>query len=237
MTILSRSRQPLLTVLGALLSLLPAARAQVSFDIAPYVGFSVPLRSMFVEKPPVSQPFDQYGTGATVALQKTIAVGTHLTVWPARRFGLEATFGYAPSGVTMGCRSLAGGCNQGHVVTASAKVVVPLSAAGSLRSFYVGAGVGLVDLGGPAYEGLAVATSGAGTVAAGWERKSASAWSVRIEAEDYVFLPHFQENSCSTNWAVCRVIFYGWGQQLQHGVILSIGLVFHSRGPQRYDAR
>jgi hypothetical protein len=98
MTILSRSRRPLLTTLGALPSLLPAARVQVSFDMSPYVGFSVPLRSMFVQRPPVQVPYDKYGTGATVAPQKTIAVGTHLRVGPARRFGLEATFGYAPAG-------------------------------------------------------------------------------------------------------------------------------------------
>jgi hypothetical protein len=99
-----------------------------------------------------------------------------------------------------------GGCNQGHVVTASAKVVVPLIAVGSLRSFYLGAGVGLVTLGGRAYEGLVVARSGAGTVGAGWERKSASAWSLRIEAEDYVFRPHFYLDSCDASWGVCRVI-------------------------------
>src|SRR5258708_33256770 len=87
--------------------------------------------------------------GQPVALQKTIALGSHLTVWPARRFGIEATFAYAPSGVTMACR--VPDCNAGHAVTASARIVVPAIGVTSSRCFYLGAGVGLVALGGTAY--------------------------------------------------------------------------------------
>lgn len=79
-----------------MLSLVRATSAQVSFEISPYAGLSVPLRSMFVQNIPVQVPYDQYGTGATVALKKTIAVGGHLTVWAVRRFGIETTLGYAP---------------------------------------------------------------------------------------------------------------------------------------------
>src|SRR5260370_30640185 len=91
-----------------MVSLLPAARAKVSYDISPYAGLFVPLRSMFVCGRPAcgwdgaTAPTPQPGQG--VALQKTIAVGGRVTVWPARRFRIEATFGDAPRGVTIRCR-------------------------------------------------------------------------------------------------------------------------------------
>src|SRR5881396_3006792 len=94
--------------------------------------------------------------------QATIALGGRLTVWPTRPFGVEATFGYAPSGVTMGCR--VSDCNAGHVVTGSAKVVVRPIGADSPRSFRVGGGIGIIGLGGTAYDGVATAASVAGTV-------------------------------------------------------------------------
>lgn len=218
-----------MTTLSALLSLLPNARAQVPLDISPYAGSFVPIRSMFVQNNPLV-PWDGYGTGTTVALQKTIAVGGRLTVWPERRFGIEATFGYAPSGFTgLGCRVPA--CNEGHVVTASAKVVVPLIGVTSRRSFYLGGGVGLVDLGGRAYNGVAVTTSVAGIVGAGVELKVASGGAVRIEADDYLFRPRFRFESCDQSDGVCRVL--SWKQPFQHAVILSIGWVFRGGGSRR----
>src|SRR5260370_40829400 len=103
-----------------MVSLLPAARAKVSYDISPYAGLFVPLRSMFVCGRPAcgwdgaTAPTPQPGQG--VALQKTIAVGGRVTGWPARRFGIEAAFGYAPSGGTIGCRGA--DCNAGSAVMA-----------------------------------------------------------------------------------------------------------------------
>jgi hypothetical protein len=175
-------------------------------------------------------PTPQPGQG--VALQKTIAVGGRVTVWPARRFGIEATFGYAPSGVTIGCR--VPDCNAGNAVMASARVVVPVIGVTSARSFYLGAGVGLVALGGTAYEGVAGTTSIRPTVGGGVELKVASARSVRIEADVYLFRPHFRLEACDASWGICRVLppnNTGWNQQFQHTVILSIGWVF--RGSRR----
>jgi hypothetical protein len=132
MTTPLRSRRPLLITLGAMLSLLPPTRAQVPFDISPYAALYAPLGSMFVPGNcgghPCGYPIGggEVPLGQTVALQKTIALGSHLTVWPTRRWGIEATFAYAPSGVTMACR--VPDCNAGHAVTASARVVVPVIA-------------------------------------------------------------------------------------------------------------
>lgn len=216
------SRQPLLITLGAMLSLLPATSAQVLFDVSPYAGFYLPLGSMFVWTGP--QPYgDQWGNGSTVALQKASAFGSHLTVWPVERFGIEATIGYAPSGVTWRCR--VGGCGDGHAVTASAKAVA-LIGGPSRRSFYLGGGVGGVALGGYAYEGVAGTTSVAGTMGAGVELMAASAAPVRIEAEVYLFRPPFRLETCNASNAVCRLLVPSWKQQFQHAVILSIGWVF-----------
>jgi hypothetical protein len=177
--------------------------------------------------------------GQTVALQKTIAIGSHLTVWPTGRWGIEATFAYAPSGVTMACR--VPDCNAGHAVTASARVVVPVIGVTSSRSFYLGAGVGLVALGGTAYEGVAGTTSISPTVGAGVELKFASARSVRIEAEVYVFRPPFRLESCDASNGVCRVLSPPntfspntfWTEQFQHTLILSVGWVFRGGGPRQ----
>src|SRR5713226_6019008 len=224
MTTPLRSRQPLLITLGAMLSLLPPTRAQVPFDISPFAGLYAPLGSMFVCG---GYPCGYSNGGVpvppaqTIAPQKTIALGSHLTVWPTRRLGIEATFAYAPSGVTMACRVPA--CNAGDAVTASATVVVPVIGVTSARSFYLGAGVGLVALGGNAYEGVAGTTTISPTVGAGVELKVASARSVRIEAEVYLFRPPFRLESCDASWGVCRVLRpagsfspnTGWTEQFQ----------------------
>jgi hypothetical protein len=233
------SPRPLLTTLGAMLSLVPAARAQVSFDISPFASLYAPLGSMFVPGNCGGSPCGYANGGSpvplgqTVALQKTIALGGHLTAWPTgRRWGIEATFAYAPSGVTMACR--VPDCNAGHAVTASARVVVPVIGVTPARSFYLGAGIGLVALGGTAYEGVAGTTSISPTVGAGVELKLAAERSVRIEAEDYLFRPPFQFESCDASWGVCRVLppNTGWTQQFQHTLILSVGWVFRGGGPR-----
>jgi hypothetical protein len=239
MTTALPSPRPLLTTLGAMLSLVPAARAQVPFDISPYAGLYAPLGSMFVPGNCGGSPClyanggSPVPSGQTVALQKTIALGGHLTAWPTgRRWGIEATFAYAPSGVTMACR--VPDCNAGHAVTASARVVVPVIGVTSARSFYLGAGVGLVALGGAAYKGVAGTTSISPTVGAGVELKVASARSVRIEAEDYFFRPSFRFESCDASDGVCRVLppNPGWTQQFQHTLFLSVGWVFRGGGPR-----
>ena len=245
------SRRRLLTTLAAMLSLLPASRAQgqaapkgplgipsMPYDISVYAGLFAPLGSMFVPGNCGGYPCGYANGGSpaplgqTVALQTTIAVGSHVTVWPVTRFGIEASFAYAPSGVTMACRVSA--CNAGHVVIASAKVVVPLIGAPSRRSFYLGGGVALVGLGGNAYEGVAGTTSVARTVGAGLELWAKSAAPVRIAAEVYLFRPPFRLESCDASYGICRVLppNGGWTQQSQHTVILSVGWVVRGGGPR-----
>jgi opacity protein-like surface antigen len=235
-------RPPIRSLFAVIVLLLGAwatARAQVSFDISPYASLYAPLGSMFVPGNCGGSPCGYANGGSpvplgqTVALQKTIALGGHLTAWPTgRSWGIEATVAYAPSGVTMACR--VPDCNAGHAVTASARVVVPVIGVTSARSFYLGAGVGLVALGGTAYKGVAGTTSISPTVGAGVELKVASARSVRIEAEDYFFRPSFRFESCDASDGVCRVLppNTGWTQQFQHTLILSVGWVFRGGGPR-----
>jgi hypothetical protein len=235
-------RPPIRSLFAVIVLLLGAsatARAQVSFDISPFASLYAPLGSMFVPGNCGGSPCGYANGGSavplgqTIALLKTIALGGHLTAWPTgRRWGIEATFAYAPSGVTMACR--VPDCNAGHAVTASARVVVPVIGVTPARSFYLGAGIGLVALGGTAYEGVAGTTSISPTVGAGVELKLASARAVRIEAEDYLFRPPFQFESCDASWGVCRVLppNTGWTQQFQHTLILSVGWVFRGGGPR-----
>src|SRR5207249_11103456 len=151
-------------------------------------------------------------------------VGGRLTVWRTRPFGVEATFGYAPSGVSMGCR--VSDCNAGHVVTGSAKVVVRPIGADSPRSFRVGGGIGIIGLGGTAYDGVATAASVAGTVGAGVTVKLGRSRSVRLEAEEYWFRPHLRA-LIPTSGSDPQI---PWKQLFQNVLILSIGLMFFRTG-------
>src|SRR5260370_38551750 len=98
-----RSGQTLLIPLGAMLSLLPATRAQVPFDISPYAGLYAPLGSLFVPgncggascRYPIGGGAGQLGQ--TVALQQTMALRTHQKIGPPRPWGVEGTVASASS--------------------------------------------------------------------------------------------------------------------------------------------
>ncbi len=219
------SRRPAVAALAAMVALLPGATAQVTFEVAPYAGLYVPLGSMLRPAPP-SQVFTNTYSGpvTSVTQRTTVALGGHVTAWLAPRLGLDGTLSYAPSGVNFGS------LNDGSVMTGSAKlVVVPLTFLGVLSAFHVGGGIGFVDHGGTAYEGVGGATSAAPTVGAGIAVRVGGSRALRIDAEDSWFRPHlYLQNGCIHVNAVCRALQQPNTPGFQHDVILSIGVAFRN---------
>jgi hypothetical protein len=209
--------------LAAIITLLPGATAQVTFEVAPYAGVYVPLGSMLRPSPPSQEFTNNYGPAVTSVAQRTThALGGHVTAWLASHLGVEGTVSYAPSGVNIGAVS------DGRVMTGSAKlVVVPLTFLGGLFTFHVSGGVGFVDHGGAAYEAVGGATSAAPTVGAGITVKVADSRLLRIDAEDAWFRPHlYLQSGCIHVDAVCRALQQPNTPGFQHDMILSVGLAF-----------
>lgn len=179
------SRCPVVAALGAIITLMPRATEQVTFEVAPYAGVCVPLGSMLRPSPPSQVFIGQTGVVTLVAQCKTVALGGHVTAWLAPRLGVEGTAGYAPSGVNVGA------LNDGHVMMGSGRlVVVPLTFLGVLSSFHISGGVGIVNHGGAAYDGVGGATRAAPTVGVGVAVRVGDSRLLRIDVEDAWFRPH-----------------------------------------------
>lgn len=215
--------RPVVAALATIITLLPEATAQVTFEVAPYVGLYLPLGSMLRPSPP-SQYFFDFGFPKTsVRQQSQVALGGRVTTWLARRLGLEGTWSYARSGVNFGAN------NEGYVMAESARLMlVPLTFLG-VRSFHVGGGVGIVDHGGTAYEGVLGGTSVAPTVSAGIAVEMGPSQLLQIDAQDAWFRPHLRQQSsypCTRYYAVCKALQQSTMPGFQHDVILSFGLAF-----------
>lgn len=209
------------TALGAIVTLPLAVPAQVSYEVAPYVGLYLPLGAMLQPVPP-SPGFS--GSGQTVTQRTTLALGGHVTAWLSHRVGLEGSWMYAPSGVDMTCGDPNGCPRGGRVLGGSVKVVVPLTFVSILRAVHVGGGIGVVDHGGPAYNDVAGTTSAAPTVGAGVALKVAGPMLLRVDAEDSWFRPQLGVQGCIHVDAVCRAV-QGSVPGVQHDLILSVGLL------------
>lgn len=228
--------------LAAIVTVSPGAMAQVTFEVAPYAGLYLPLGSMLLPRPPAQAIYGHSGPVNSIAQVKTVALGAHVTAWLAPRLGIEGTFSYAPSGITYTCRN--NNCTDGHVMTGSMKVLVPLTVVPSLPPLRVGGGIAVVNHGGPAYDYVAGTTSVAGTVSIGTTVKAGGSGYLRIDAQDFLFRPHLSLSDngyChATNNGVCAAILT---QQpipgFQHDVIISIGLAFRdwSRTPKERAPR
>jgi hypothetical protein len=193
----------------------------VSYEVAPYVGLYLPLGAVLQPLPP-SPGFS--GSGQTVTQRTSLALGGRVTAWLSHRVGLEGTLSYAPSGVNMTCYG--NGCaRDGQVLVGSVKVVMPLTFVGILRAVHVGAGVGVVDHGGPAYVHVVGTTIAAPTVGAGVALTVAGSTLLRVDAEDSWFRRQLGDQGCVHVDAVCRAVQSSMPGS-QHDLILSVGLAF-----------
>lgn len=165
----------------------------------------------------------------------SVSLGSRLTVWLPGRVGIEFTVNYAPSDVKgIGAYSGAfAGPTAAHVMAGSAKALVRQGSPDATPAFHVGGGVGIVDYGGPAYSFGDLQSGHAsfsGIVTGGATFGLSSSLAMRLDAEDYVFIAHFQ---CSYNYqdrGVCAAVNQG-GQnsssKLQNDLVLSLGLAIH----------
>jgi hypothetical protein len=139
-------------ILGGLIH--GSADAQIRLDVGPLVAYYAPLGTFQPEQVHSTalpgRPSDLSG----------IALGGHVTVWPAQRFGVQLQAASASS------KAFGGGYTPGgyfpsqsaEVVTASVEVLFNLVSPRQKDRLWVGAGPGLVEHGGAAYAGVSAPT-------------------------------------------------------------------------------
>jgi len=135
-------------ILGGLIH--GSADAQIHLDVGPFVAYYAPLGTF--------QPEQVHSTSlpGSPSDLRGIALGGHLTVWPAERFGVQLQAASASS------EPLGGGFTPGgyfpsqsaDVVTASAEVLFNVVSPRQKDRLWVGVGPGLVEHGGAAYAGV-----------------------------------------------------------------------------------
>jgi len=195
--------------LGAVFVVTSAAAAQVALELAPYAGVYIPTQPLVDGFPSCCH------LEASLKQNPSVTLGGRLTVWWASRLGLEGTFAYSPSGVSVGGFTQPVADSSAHVTTVSVRMVVRMSPTGGSPWFRQGGGIGGVFLGGGAYESVGGLGRFAGVVSAGTAFKlgrGASALSLRLDAEEYLSAARLDAISGSTPChlhyllSVCEVI-------------------------------
>jgi hypothetical protein len=180
--------------------------AQVRQDFVPYAGLYLPTQKVV--------------NSASYSLsQKTnVILGFRVTAWLSNRMGIEATFGYSPSGVREEIAT-ATADTSAFVITASAKAVVLESPPGAPTSFHFGVGVCLVNYGGAAYSDAHGTSRLGGTMGEGVALKMDSSLALRLDAELYLFKAQFNDGSGTPTTH----------SQFQNDFVLSVGLAVSLR--------
>ncbi|HVH32269.1 MAG TPA: hypothetical protein VNA31_11510 [bacterium] len=187
--------------------------------VAPFAGQYVPTGDL------------ASGGGNTMKQARSVVIGTRLSVWLRAYWGIEGTVSYAPSRLLISN----GATYPGYVLAASAKALFRLGAPQARARFHVGGGLGLVRYGGDAYLWYGSTSTGHGGSATffsgianvGYTFQLTRSMALRVDAEDYVFAPHF--DTCSRGVSgVCYVVWPGGATtSLQHQLAWSVGVVFH----------
>ena len=215
--------------LGAVVVVASAAAAQVDLKLVPYAGVYIPTQPLMDRFAPCCN------LQASLKQNTSVTLGGRLTVWWASRLGLEGTFGYSPSGVSVGGFTVPVADSSAHVTTVSVRMVVRMSPTGGSPSFRLGGGIGGVFLRGGAYESVGGLDRFAEVLSAGTAfqlGRGARALSVRLDAEDYLSAARLDAISGSTPChlhtllTVCEVIAATTSptRQFTNDLVLSVGL-------------
>lgn len=229
--------------------------AQTQFEIAPYVGHYAPLSILGIGVN-AGYPAGQVGSRDTVGHQSSATRGVRVTWWSPGHVGIEASFGYAPSSLWsrfwwLGCRTSPGlpvgvvnppvECGDlletpvypAHVSTVSAKALLRVPLPWGRGRLHVGAGLGAVGHGGPAYHAdtyngprtfLGVIASVGGVI------KLVGPVGMRFDAEDFWYSAHL--GPCTRTGpgygGVCDAFGNAAGRtsgpQLQRDLVFTLGL-------------
>ena len=217
--------------LSLVFALPSAGSAQVNLEFVPYAGVYLPTQTLV-------------DNGQLSLKQKAaVTLGGRLTLWWSR-LGAEATIGYSPSDVSAATIQLRDG--SAHVITASARALVRISATGGGSPWLrLGGGVGFVARGGGAYsEWRTTLTSVCGTSRFAGVMSATAGFTLgrgglalRVDAENYMYPAGLYVNGespgCGGSQSQCR----GWGNQVcniieavsptnkfQDDLVLSVGL-------------
>ena len=232
----------LFAALPLVFALPSAGAAQVNVEFAPYAGVYLPTQNL-VDHPPPGNVWG-YSTQLSLKQKAGVTLGGRLTLWWRSRLGAEATLGYSPSDLSAATIQLRDG--SAHVITASARALVRISATGGGSPWLrLGGGVGFVSRAGGAYsESRTTLTSVCGTSRFAGVMSATAGFTLgrgglalRVDAENYMYPAGLYVNGespgCGGSQSQCR----GWGNQVcniieavsptnkfQYDLILSVGL-------------
>ncbi len=200
--------------LFVLLAWAPPAFAQdADFEFVPVLGVYSPLTTLRG-----IVPADSGTTTVRLTQQAGPAFGARGTFWLAGPVGLEGSFLYALSDaqVTLGSSAQT---QNAHVWLASGRLVLAFGAQGGPIAFHVNGGLALIGRGGAAYDNVNSTTDLGGVIGAGASFHLNDRFSIRLDAEDYVYdLDATLEDPAAGNSLLLR--------RFQSDLVLSAGLSF-----------
>jgi len=187
--------------------------AQGKAEFTPFAGLYLPT-SDELEFRNVVVTGDKF----TAKHKTTVVFGGRLGVWVTNRVAVEGSFGYAPSKVegtyTDPSNATSSSDTTGHVILASARVLVGFGPAGGNTSWHLILGGGMVSHGGPAYDGTSGLTDFGGIAGIGARFKIGPSLAIRLDVEDNLFSAKFKDDATAAETA----------SKFQNDIVILLGL-------------
>ncbi len=202
-----------LGILAVLMGAPICLAAQGKAEFIPFVGLYLPAGNVVDE------------SGVTLKHNTAFVFGLRLAMQVADRVGVEGSFGYTPSGVTITAAGVGGADTSAHVILASGRVLFGVGPRTGSTSWHVLTGLSVIAHGGDVYDALkagAGSLSGAtdigGVVGIGGKFKVGSSIAVRVDVEDNLYSAKFNLGGTNSQ------------SKFQNDIVASMGLVVRLGG-------
>jgi hypothetical protein len=186
---------------------------QGKIEFTPFVGMYLPTANEIEFRDVVTT-----GDKVTAKHKTTVIFGGRLSARVTDRVAVEGSFGYAPSKVegtyTDPSNATQSSDTTGHVILASARVLVGFGPNAGSASWHLILGGGLVSHGGPAYDGTSGLTDFGGIAGVGAKFKVGPSLAIRVDVEDNLFSARFTDDASGTQTA----------SMFQNDLVLLLGL-------------
>ena len=199
--------------LAVLMGMPIALAAQAKAEFIPFVGLYLPAASIVDE------------SGVTLKHNTTFVFGLRLGLQVTDRVGVEGSFGYTPSGVTISAAGIGSADTAARVILASGRVLFGVGPRTGSTAWHVLAGLSVVAHGGDAYDllqagagSLSGATDIGMVVGVGGKFKIGSSLAVRVDVEDNLYSAKFNLGGANSQ------------SKFQNDVVASMGLVIRLGG-------
>lgn len=201
------------TVLAILVSAPFALAGQGKVEAIPFVGVYAPIANVVDE------------SGLTLKHKTTFVFGIRLAVQASDRIGVEGSFGYAPSGVTLSVTGVGSADTSARVMLASGRVVFGVGPRAGSTSWHVLTGLSVIAHGGAMYDvlkggagSLSGTTDIGGVVGFGGKFKVGTTMAIRVDVEDNLYSAKFNLGGTDSQ------------SKFQNDIVVSMGLVLRLGG-------